>query len=75
MTQLNKGTRIYIIIPDVEERSGGIIGEDGGRARFILWIGWEVGGVGATSGSNSQGETLSGSIADEGSSQWTYSEK
>ena len=57
-------------IPKSEE-PGATEGEIGGRARLFLCVGWEDGGVLATSGSTSHGETSSGRTMDEGSSHWT----
>lgn len=49
------------------EGSGVEVGASG-RARLFLGVGWEVGGLEATSGSNSHGDTLSGRGIEEGSS-------
>lgn len=53
-------------------RSGVGEGRTGGRALLFLCAGWVVGGVAATSGSSSHGETLSGRGMDEGSSHCTW---
>lgn len=58
--------------PGVGEGPGVPTGEAGNRARLIRWTGWADGGAAAISGSNSQGETLSGHSVDDGSSHWTF---
>jgi len=69
---MERGNTKWNVDKPSAERSAVGEGMTYGRARLFLCTGWEFEGVVATSGSNSQCDTLSGRMMDEGSSHWTW---